>query len=51
MQHRVTSEVMEWILTDFPESVADGEGYGETEERIRQNYISTYLYCSENNGW
>jgi hypothetical protein len=50
MQHRVTSIVMEWRHTDSPESVAEGEGYGDTAERIQQNYISTYLYCSENNG-
>jgi len=51
MQHRVTGKVMEWRHTDSTESVAEEEGYGESEERIQQNYVSTYLYCSENNGW
>ena len=51
MQHKVTGKVMEWRHTDSSESVAAGEGYGETEERIQQNYVSTNLYCSENNDW
>jgi len=37
MHHRVAGKVMEWRHTDSSESVAEGEGYSETEERIQQN--------------
>jgi hypothetical protein len=51
MQHTISSKMMEWRHTDSPKHVVEGEVYGDTAERIPQNYISTCLYCSENNGW